>query len=331
MHDGLRAALRHLRTPAPALSDGELLGRFAEAHDEAAFTALLLRHGPMVLGVCRRVLGHAEDAEDACQATFLVLARNARSVRRRGSAASWLYGVAARTARKLRTVRARQARCAGRREIATAEKAADELSWREVRSVLDEELLRLPEKYRAPLVLCYLEGLTRDEAARRLGLGLNRLRGRLDYGRGLLRRRLVRRGVTLPAALLVGSLAGEAPAARVVSMVKAAALVAAGRSLPAGLVPARVAALSEGVIRTMFLTKLQGVCGVLVVLAGLGVGVSAVTAPAGERPIQNVPARTGGQAAQAKAAPQPTPQGRPIAWTRSPPGYSATPATGSTW
>ena len=114
MNDGgIRAALRNLRTlaavrMATTLSDGELLGRFVETHDEAAFTALVERHGPMVLRVCRRVLGHAQDAEDACQATFLVLVRKAASVRKRGSVASWLYGVAYRTARKLQASRARQ-------------------------------------------------------------------------------------------------------------------------------------------------------------------------------------------------------------------------------
>src|SRR5262249_8695938 len=158
------------------LSDGELLGRFVETHDEAAFTALVERHGPMVLRVCRRVLGHAQDAEDACQATFLVLVRKAASVRKRGSAASWLYGVAARTARKLRAERARRGRICGCREEVVTGTAEDDPSWREVRALLDEELSRLPEKYQVPLVLCYLEGRTRDEAARQLGWSLNRLR-----------------------------------------------------------------------------------------------------------------------------------------------------------
>jgi RNA polymerase sigma factor (sigma-70 family) len=303
MHDGgIRAALRHLRTlaavrPAAALSDGDLLGRFAETHDEAAFTVLVERHGPMVLGVCRRVLGHAQDAEDACQATFLVLVRKAASVRRRGSVASWLYGVAVRAARKLRASRARQARGHAYSERVAAGTVADDLSWREARAVLDEELLRLPEKYRAPLVLCYLEGLTRDEAARRLGLNLNRLRGRLDYARGLLRARLTRRGVGLSAALLAGLAGQEAPAAlRVVSTGKAAALIAAGRALPAGLVPARVAALTEGTVRAMFLKNLLSAVAASLLLAGLGVGVGTAvqgdpgTSQTGERPQKAVQA-----------------------------------------
>jgi RNA polymerase sigma factor (sigma-70 family) len=281
---GIPAALRHLRTlaavaTAAAHSDGELLGRFAETHDEAAFTALMERHGPMVLRVCRRILGHAQDAEDACQATFLVLVRKAASVRKRGSAASWLYGTAARTARKLQASRARRERGCGGAEDAMPDTARDDPSWREVRAMLDEELLRLPEKYRAPLVLCYLEGLTRDEAARRLGLSPNRLRGLLDYGRGLLRGRLSRRGVGLPAVLLAGLVVREAPAAvpalLVVSTVKAAALTAAGRALPAGLVPARVVALTQGMVRTMLTAKLQVTSAVLL-LAGFALGASAV-------------------------------------------------------
>ncbi len=287
--EGIRAALRRLRVlaavrTASALGDAELLGRFADAHDEAAFTALVERHGPMVLRVCRRILGHAQDAEDACQATFLVLARKAGSVRKRASAASWLFGVASRTARKLRANRARnESGCPRQTEAEPA--AEDDPSWREVRAVLDDELLRLPEKYRDPLVLCYLEGLTRDEAARRLGLGLNRLRSRLDYGRGLLRARLTQRGVGLSAAMLAGLLAREAsavvPALLAVSTVKAAARTAAERALPPGLVSARVVALTEGMVRTMSLTKPIALCATLLLLTGLGVGTAMRAGPGG--------------------------------------------------
>src|SRR5581483_58270 len=156
-------------------------------------------HGPMVRGVCRRVLRHAEDAEDVFQATFLVLARKAGSIRWKRSIAPWLYQVAYRLAHKGRVQAAR------RRELqATVEpaaKAVDE-SWREVCAVLDEELHNLTEKYRAPLVLCYLEGQTRDEAAERLGWSLGTIKRRLQKGRELLRLRLMHRGVTLPAVLL---------------------------------------------------------------------------------------------------------------------------------
>jgi RNA polymerase sigma-70 factor (ECF subfamily) len=281
---GLRAVLRYLRPlaearTATALGDAELLRRFAEAHDEAAFTALVERHGPMVLRVCRRILGHAQDAEDACQATFLVLVRSAASVRKRASAASWLFGVAARTARKLRARRALRERGCGPGEEPACPSAADP-SWREACAVLDEELLRLPEKYRAPLLLCYVEGLTRDEAAARLGLSLNALRGRLDYGRTLFRGRLTRRGIALTPLVLGGLLvpqrAAALPALLVVSTVKAATLVAAGRALPAGLVPTRVVALMEGMVQTMVRTKLALTGATLLMLAGLGVGLCTV-------------------------------------------------------
>ncbi len=325
MYDGgMRAALRHLRTlaavrTATPLGDGELLGRFADTHDESAFAALVERHGPMVLRVCRRILGHFHDAEDACQATFLILARKAASIRKRGSAASWLYGVASRTARTLQTSRARRERACGFRDGALADAARDDLSWRgdlsrhgdrswrEVCAILDQELLRLPEKHRAPLVLCYLEGLTRDEAAQRLGLNLNRLRGRLDYGRGLLRRRLTRRGVALPAVLLASLLVREAPAAvpalLVLSTVKAAALTAAGRALPAALVSTPVVALTHTMVRAMFMTKLKVMFLALLFLAGLGTGVSAV--------IQYVAAAEAETPSAARRAPSAAEEGPP--------------------
>src|SRR5205823_616624 len=152
------------------------------------------RHGAMVLGVCRRVLRHEADAEDAFQATFLVLARRARAVRRRAALASWLHGVAYRVASKLRARQARrQVVEAGAARLAAVE-AADNLTWGELRTLLDAELQGLPAHYRAPLVLCYLEGKTRDEAAGELGWSLATLRGRLERARQGLRRRLERRG-----------------------------------------------------------------------------------------------------------------------------------------
>src|SRR3954468_9394767 len=156
---GLRNVLEHLRLADGGLTDGQLLARFLDGGDEAAFAALVRRHGPMVLGVCRRVLGHAHDAEDAFQATFLVLARRAASVARREAVASFLYGVAYRTALRARARRARRhatERQVGRMphpEVAPPEAQG----WR---PVLDRELSRLPEKYRAALVLCDLEGKT---------------------------------------------------------------------------------------------------------------------------------------------------------------------------
>ncbi len=263
----LGEVLRHVRTLAAAhtgraASDRELLERFASGHDEAAFAALVERHGPMVLGVCRRALGDAHDAEDACQATFLVLARKADSVRKAASLGSWLHGVACRVAAGLRREQARRRRRergAGRR--APADPCA-ELAWREVQAALDEELGRLPERYRAPLVLCYLEGSTRDEAARQLGLSVGSLHGRLERGRTLLRGRLARRGLGLSAALLaaalsVGSARGALPPTLVLASARAAVRLAAGHPAPPGDVPANVLTLAQEVLKNMFVTKLK--------------------------------------------------------------------------
>jgi RNA polymerase sigma factor (sigma-70 family) len=261
----LQAALHHIRKLAgvratETLPDSGLLDRFVRRQDEAAFAALVERHGPMVLAVCRRALRHAHDAEDACQAAFLVLARKAASVRKRGALPSWLHGVAYHVAANLRRDLARRAG----REVPLRDAARDdpaEATWRDVRAALDEELARLPDRYRAPLVLCYLEGKTRDEAAQALGWSLGALRGRLERGRDLLRARLLRRGLGLSSALLAGSLGPQAgaavPSTLAVSTVRAARLYVAGRAAASGMIPPRVAAQSEGVLRAMSLTKLK--------------------------------------------------------------------------
>jgi RNA polymerase sigma factor (sigma-70 family) len=169
-----RAAARAMR----GLTDAELLGRFVAARDEAAFAALMGRHGGMVLGVCRRVLRHEHDAEDACQATFLALARQAGSIRKRASLPSWLHGVAHRLSLRLRADANRRT-CHGPDAARPAQAdAATAAAWQEAMQALDEELGRLPAHYRAPLVLCYLEGKTQDEAARQLGWTPGAFRGR---------------------------------------------------------------------------------------------------------------------------------------------------------
>jgi RNA polymerase sigma factor (sigma-70 family) len=274
----LRNVLQHVRRLATGgearrSPDRELLTRFVQQRDEAAFTALVQRHAPMVLGVCRRVLRHSHDAEDAAQATFLVLAYNAKSIEKRGSLGSWLHTVAYRAARKLQADILRRTGCErSLADVSTAE-ATQEVTWREVQLVLDEELNRLPEKYRAPLVLCFLEGMTQDEAARQLGWSREVLRGRVDRGRKRLRCLLVRRGVTFSAAMLGTAMAGGASAgmaspAFVDYTVKAAALVAAGQAAAQGAIPAEVAALAGEVSRAMFTIKLRAA-----VLALLVVGI----------------------------------------------------------
>jgi RNA polymerase sigma factor (sigma-70 family) len=238
--------------------DAELVRRFAAHRDEAAFAALLRRHGPMVLGVCRRVLGNHADAEDAFQATFLVLARNAPAIRKRASVGSWLHGVARQVAVRAKVAAARRQereRRAPERPVPGPEADA---SWREVGGVLDEELGRLPDQYRAPLVLCYLGGLTRDEAAQRLGWPLRTLMRRLERGRGLLRGRLARRGLALSLALCAAALSQHLAAAAVPAALAAATLRAA-RALGAGPAGAAVsgpaAALADAFLQALSLGR----------------------------------------------------------------------------
>src|SRR5438132_912209 len=228
------------------------------------------RHGPMVLGVSQRVLGHEQDAEDVFQATFLVLARKAKSIRQRASLASWLYGVAYRLALKLKATAAR--RRARERRVAEmmATKTSTESTWSDLRPILDDELSRLPQKYRAPLILCYLEGKTNVEAGRLLGWPAGSMSKRLSRGRELLRARLVERGLALSAIALAAMLAEHAqasvPAALWQSSLKAAVLISTGQALT-GVVSTQVGSLVHGVIHTMFMTKMKVVVGLVL---GLG-------------------------------------------------------------
>jgi RNA polymerase sigma factor (sigma-70 family) len=256
---------------AQHLSDPDLLQRFKGQRDEAAFHALLLRHGPMVLDVCRGVLANEADAEDAFQATFLILASRAGAIHKGASVGSWLHGVAYRTALKARSQRTtRQKHEAGAPAQPISE--PDDLTWREVRRVLHEELTGLAERYRGPLVACYLEGKTQDEAAAQLGLGKTTLKERLERARVLLGARLVRRGLG-PAAVLVAaawpsvSVSACLPAPLVSSTTKAAGAFAAGRAVPPGAISAKVAALTEGAMSAMLPTKLK----IAMVLLALGV------------------------------------------------------------
>jgi RNA polymerase sigma factor (sigma-70 family) len=274
----LNGVLHNLRKVAAVqtyrgLSDRELLERFASARDEAAFTVLIERHGPMVLGVCRRALPNFHDAEDACQATFLVLARKAGSVRKKTSLSSWLHGVACRLALTLKRDHARRKSRERAVDAPARRDPAAEVTWREVQTILDEELQQLPERYRAALILCYLECVTRDEAAGQLGLSPGSLHGRLQRARDLLRDRLAKRGLTLSAvmsAAVLGESVAEAALSPtfVVTSTKAALLLAAGKPLTESLVATNVLALTQEVLKSMFLTKLK--LGTAVVLcAGL--------------------------------------------------------------
>jgi RNA polymerase sigma factor (sigma-70 family) len=232
------------------LSDRQLLNRFITHHEDAAFTVLVQRHGPMVLAVCQRVLGDSHDAEDCLQATFMVLVRRAPSLRLKASLATWLYAVALRVASKARARAASQRIRERRVEPMPQRELLDELTWQELRGVLDAEIAKLPEKYRAPLVLCHLEGKTHDQAARELGWPRNTLTARIGQARELLRQRLVRRGITLSAGMLATALCEKVCAAPlgavlVIKTVKAAASMAAGKAVAAGFASAQAVALAE--------------------------------------------------------------------------------------
>jgi RNA polymerase sigma factor (sigma-70 family) len=184
-----------------AQPDAELLARFTDSRDPAAFETIIMRHGPRILAACRQVLADPSDIEDAFQATFVVFMRRAKTIRSGGALGYWLFGVAHRVALRARATRNRRQRIE-RRANEKADAPAD-LSWREVCAILHEELNRLPESIRSPLFLCYLQGLSRDEAAEQLGRTVGSVKKSLERGRALLRKRLTRRGVTLSAGLLV--------------------------------------------------------------------------------------------------------------------------------
>jgi RNA polymerase sigma factor (sigma-70 family) len=297
MATGLHQFLDHLQQVlAPpgggSLADGQLLERFLAARDEASFAALVRRHGPMVLGVCRRVLGNHHDAEDAFQATFLVLARKASAVRR-DAVASWLYGVAYRSALEARGMNSRRrAREKPLHDLPDPPVLpAEPQDWR---PLLDLELNRLDERYRRPIVLCDLEGLPRKEAARVLGLAEGTLSSRLARGRRVLATRLSRYGLVLSGGALATALTQEATAAVSLSLVasttKAALLVAAGQTAVAAT-PAAV--LMKEVLKTMFLAKLKTVVATAFILVALGVGGLVYRAsgePAGGKPLSEIEA-----------------------------------------
>jgi len=271
------------------LTDGQLLRNFVEHADEAAFETLLHRHGATVLGVCRRILGHQQDAEDAFQATFLVLARKAASIVSQETVGNWLYGVAYRTARKAKVASTRRRNREAQAAISQPQECQTHEVWQDLQPLLDQELHRLPAKYRSPIVLCDLEGKTRPEAARQLGWPEGTLSWRLASARSMLAKRLERHGVTLSAAtlglLIAQNASARASAQLIVSTSKAASFSSLGQAVAAGLTSADVAALTEGVLRTMFYLKLKiatAVCLTLAVLAtGLGVvSYRALAAPA---------------------------------------------------
>jgi RNA polymerase sigma factor (sigma-70 family) len=260
---GLRGIL--VRQDIAGLDDGDLVKRYVRRRDEAAFEALVRRHGPMVLGVCRRLLHDSHDAEDAFQAVFLVLVRKASSLRTPGTVGNWLYGVACRTALEAHKAAAR--RRAKEANVPPRSQTPEE-DWADLRPVLDQELERLPEKQRAVIVLCDLEGKTRKAAARCLGCPEGTVASRLAHARVRLAKRLRRHGFALSGGTLAGLLAQNAsaslPAQIVADSVKAATAFGFGRALP-GAISANAMTLTEGVLRTMLACKLRGITSLVVV------------------------------------------------------------------
>jgi RNA polymerase sigma factor (sigma-70 family) len=261
----VRLYLRKILGPREGndLSDGLLLERYLHRRDEAAFAALVSRYGPLVLGVCERVLTDSNDAEDAFQATFLVLVRKAGSLDRSGTLSHWLYTVAYRTAVKARISAARRRAHERQGVEMPASPVNGDAAWKELRPVLDEELNRLPEKYRAPLVLCYLEGKTHLQAARDLGWPSGSVSRRMNRARDLLRKRLLKRGIVLAPVVLAGLLAqGKAsaavPSALAMSTVKAAMLFKSGAlSGTLGVASSRALYLADEMLRTVLASKLR--------------------------------------------------------------------------
>jgi RNA polymerase sigma factor (sigma-70 family) len=262
------------------LSDGQLLERFAAqsgSESELAFEAIVRRHGPMVLGVCRRVLGDDHAAEDAFQATFMVLAFKPRAIRTPESSGPWLHGVATRIARRALVLRRRREE----EPIASWDRVAqtpDRQALVDLQTIIDDELSRLPDKYRRPVVLCYLEGQTQDEAARTLGWTKGTVSGRLARAKDLLRHRLTRRGLAPSAGLFAAALtaetaSAEVPATLLLPTVRAATAAILGKA-EGGLVAGRVASLARETIKVMVLGRL-GRAAVQFCFLALGTGVIA--------------------------------------------------------
>lgn len=308
---GSKTLLLHLRRAAllgagPEISDGQLLEQFISRRDEAAFATLVRRHGPLVFGVCRRIIGNVHDAEDAFQATFLVLARKAANIARREAVGNWLYGVAYRTARRAKAAATR--RWAREKQVNNMPHPMVEPvdCIQDLAPVLDEEVNKLADKYRLPLVLCLLEGRPRRQVARHLNLPEGTLSTRLARARKILDQGLRRRGVTLSAGALATILGSDAALASVPlplasSTVKAAISVAAGSAAASWTVSAKVVVLTEGVLNALLLTKLGIALGVLLAASILACGVATLAPPS--LVIAQTPDR--GQAPAARKQPKP--------------------------
>jgi RNA polymerase sigma factor (sigma-70 family) len=287
------------------VADGDLLHAFCARRDEAAFTALVARHGPLVLAVCARLLPNVEDREDAFQATFLALARDAGSVRQRASVAGWLHGVARHIALDVRRASVRRHKHEAQAVAPIVTNPAWEAAWHEVQRLLDEEIQKLPAKYREPFLLCCLENLGRAEAATRLGLKEGTVRSRLSEARRRLRARLARRGVDLSAVLATGAVAdtvsAHVPMALAAAVTRSAVGFGAANTIAAGLVSARVATLIQGVPPMVSGMKTTSLWLMVLALSLLSTGLGAVA----YRQFDNGAADAESAVQEADAAPGP--------------------------
>lgn len=293
--------------------DRQLVERFLADRSEAVFEALVRRHGPMVYRVCWRVLQQEQDAEDAFQATFLLLAQNLRGLRKQTSLASFLHGIAQRVALKARSQAAARRRHEQQAPVSPPARP-EEVSWEELRAALDAEIAQMADKWRLPLILCYLEGRTQDEAAEQLGWSKSTLRRRLDEARAALGRRLSQRGVwpaALSATLLSDCVANALPPPLVVGTVEAAARVVAGQAAD---LPAQILALTQGVPLSMSRTTIHKALafllavGSLAIVAGLSMSSAAPKSP---RPSEQRKGSAPATRAQRKPAPKPQPAQKP--------------------
>ena len=259
--------------PSPHRTDADLWAAYVQKHDQDAFETLLRRHGPMVLGVCRRILRNQQDAEDAFQATFLVLVRKAASLRSPSAIASWLHGVASRTALEARSAAAK--RLSKERMVPTRTFAPED-NWNELPGVLDEEIGRLGGEYRTVVILCELEGKSRREAARVLGWAEGTVASRLSRGKKLLAKRLTRRGFS-PCAIAATFASAHASSClhlpKLMAPLAAACSSGAGGMMPNNVLAPRVIAITEGVMRSMFFTKIKSAVALFLCLGMVSLGV----------------------------------------------------------
>jgi RNA polymerase sigma factor (sigma-70 family) len=277
------------------MTDGELLTRFLGRRDKVALTALVRRHAPLVWGVCCRILQNRHDAEDAFQATFLVLVRKAASVAPREMVANWLYGVAHRSAVRLRATMAKQNRREKQVEK-VPEPGTVEARGNDLIPLLDQELNGLPEQFRALIVLCDLEGKTRKDVAKQLGIPEGTVASRLARARVKLSKALARHGLaitvgTLGAVLAQSAAPAAVPASVLTQTIRATSLLATGHQLGSGLISSTIVAHTEGVLKAMFVTKLKSLLALgltigaaLVAVAGVGVSGGSLSGPLAAHP-----------------------------------------------